>query len=100
MKIKLITASAIIAAGLSAGGTASGQIDQDGLVNVAIEDTNVNVVVPITAAVALAANICDVDLTVAVLSVIDQSGGESRTDCDARSRAFADAGDIVIRNNN
>jgi hypothetical protein len=80
-------------------GPASAQQEADGLVVVQISDTNVNVTVPINAAVGIAANVCNVPVTVAVLSAVDQGGTGFGATCDARSPVFAGQ-DLTISNNN
>jgi hypothetical protein len=94
-------ATTLLAVGVAAP-TASAQQEADGLVVVQIDDTNVNVVVPINAAVGIAANVCDVNvpITVAVLAAVDQdlddaAGGT----CEARSPVFAGQ-ELTITNNN
>jgi hypothetical protein len=86
--------------------TASAQQTQigDGLVvvNIAVDDTlnnnDVNVVVPIQAAVPIAANVCGVNVTAAVLGAVDQTGSTfGPFQCDARSRAHND-GTLTITN--
>lgn len=86
--------------------TASAQQTQigDGLVvvNIAVDDTlnnnNVNVVVPIQAAVPIAANVCGVSVTAAVLAAVDQTGSTfGPVQCDARSRAH-NGGTLTITN--
>jgi hypothetical protein len=85
--------------------TASAQQTQigDGLVvlNIAVDDTlnnnNVNVVVPIQAAVPIAANVCGVNVTVAVLAAVDQGGLFDPVECTARSRAH-NGGTLTITN--
>lgn len=86
--------------------TASAQQTQigDGLVvlNIAVDDTlnnnNVNVVVPIQAAVPIAANVCGVTVTAAVLAVVDQTGSTvGPFECTARSRAHNE-GTLTITN--
>jgi hypothetical protein len=93
-------ATGLLVAGIAAP-TATAQQEADGLVVVQIDDTNVNVVVPINAAVGIAANVCDVNvpITVAVLAEVDQDLRDSAGGtCEARSPAFADQ-ELTITNN-
>lgn len=69
---------------------ATAQQDADGLVVVQVDDTNLNVTVPINAAVGIAANVCGVDVDAAVLGEIDAGGQDFETTCESNSRAFAD----------
>lgn len=73
---KFLAAATVAGAGLGLMAMPAGaHIDQDGLVNVAIEDTDVVVQVPI----AVAANVCDV-------IVIGDTGSECTADADTVNR--------------
>lgn len=96
MILAVVTALATLAVAPAA--SAGGHQEGTGLVVVQISDTNVNVTVPINAAVGIAANVCNIDLTVAVLAEILETGDFEGT-CDSRSRAFADQ-DLTITNTN
>jgi hypothetical protein len=90
-------ASALLFGGLAA--SASAQVQQDGLVNVAVgditvQDINVNVAANVIAAVC--ANI-DVDAAVAVLGAVDATGAPDTLTCDLRG-PFPDQ-TITITNN-
>jgi hypothetical protein len=98
--IASLFATGLLAAGVAAP-MASAQQEADGLVVVQIDDTNVNVVVPINAAVGIAANVCDVNvpITVAVLAEVDQEIEDSAGGtCEARSPVFAGQ-ELTITNN-
>lgn len=95
-----LCASSLLALGIV--GTAAAQQEADGLVVVQIDNVlnnnDVNVVVPVQAAVAIAANVCNVDVDAAVLGAIDAGGQDFVGTCDSRSRAFNE-GDLTISNN-
>ncbi|MBW3606417.1 MAG: hypothetical protein KY460_16225 [Actinobacteria bacterium] len=78
---------------------ANAQQDADGLVVVQVDDTNLNVTVPINAAVGIAANVCGVDVTAAVLGAIDAGGDDFTATCESRSPTFAGQ-TLEITNNN
>ena len=82
--IASLFASAMLVAGLA--GSASAQVEQDGLVNVnvgpiTIEDVNVNVAANVLAGVCANVN---VDAVVAVLSEVDATGAPATLTCDLR----------------
>ena len=93
-------ASALLATGLMAP-VAQAQ-NQDGLVNVSIEnvlnDNDVNVVVSVQAAAAIAANVCGVVVDANVLAAVDEGNDTVDTTCNSASRAFQ-GGDLRITNN-
>ncbi len=100
--MRKLLASLCVTALLAVGvvSTAAAQQTGDGLVVVQIEnvlnDNVVNVVVPIDVAAAIAANVCGVDVTAAVLGAIDQAGASyGPVTCDSKSRAF-NGGDLII----
>ncbi len=99
-------AASLFASGLLATGImvpAAAAQNQDGLVNVNIENVlnnnDVNVVVDLDAAAAIAANVCGFIVDVDVLAAVDE-GTQTIEDvtCNSRSRAF-NTGDLVITNN-
>lgn len=77
----LVTALAVCSLGLLAAGPASAQTQQDGLVNVNVED--VTILVPI----GIAANICDVNVN--VLAQQERNGGAT---CEATAESVATPG--------
>jgi|SRR5215211_339617 len=78
-KVRLLAALATAIVSISVGATsASAQVDQDGLVNVAIVDTQIAI------PVSLAANICDVN--VGILAQQERNGGAT---CDATAESIA-----------
>jgi len=90
MKSRIIAASALSIAGLTAGAPAfasNPEPRQVGLVNV--EVGNLNVTVPVNAAVAIAANVCNIDLTTAILGQVF-AGNPFEGTCDSNSQAFND----------
>jgi hypothetical protein len=93
-------ASALLATGIMAP-VASAQ-DQDGLVNVNVENVlnnnDINVVVSVNAAAAIAANVCGVVVDANVLAAVDEGDDEVRTTCNSASRAF-NTGTLEITNN-
>jgi hypothetical protein len=96
MKLKTLVASVAVSGAVlagapvaSAGNHGGGNaVEQAGLVNVAITDTNLNVTVPINAAVGIAANVCNIAVNAAVLGAALQEGPFTG-ECDAQSDAFA-----------
>jgi hypothetical protein len=77
----LVTALAVCSFGLLVAGPASAQTQQDGLVNVNVQD--VTILVPI----AIAANICDVNAN--VLARQERAGGAN---CEATAESVATPG--------
>lgn len=78
--ISIVGAGAIAAGGVAAAAPAGAQpVTQEGLVNVAITDVGVQI------PVALAANICDVNVAVLVSDLQDESA-----DCEADATSTAD----------
>lgn len=97
-----VFASALLATGALAP-VASAQ-QQDGLVNVNIgnvlSNNDIDVVVSVQAAAAIAANVCGVVVDANVLAAVDESGQTfGPVECNATSRAFQ-GGDLIIRDNN
>lgn len=104
MNLKALAASVAVSGALLASapvasahhndnhGGGGGNVGQVGLVNVSITDTNLNVTVPINAAVAIAANVCNVAVPVnaAILGTALQNTGFWGADCESNSNAFAD----------
>lgn len=72
-----IVAAAVAAAALALPGTASAAVQQEGLVNVALEDVTIQV------PIGVAANVCD--LNVAVLAEL---GPDEAAPCDATVEQF------------
>lgn len=104
MKLKALAASVAVSGALLASapvasahhndnhGGGGGNVGQIGLVNVAITDTNLNVTVPINAALALAVNVCNVNVPVnlAILGAIaDGTDTFEGGTCESASTAFA-----------
>ena len=77
----LVTALASLTMGLLVAGPASAQTQQDGLVNVNIQDVTIQV------PIAIAANICDVNVN--VLARQERAGGAN---CDADATSIATPG--------
>jgi hypothetical protein len=102
MKLKTLVASVAVSGAVlagapvaSAGNHGGGNaVEQAGLVNVAITDTNLNVTVPINAAVGIAANVCNIAVNAAVLGEALQTG-DFAEECEATASPFAGQ-DIVI----
>lgn len=93
-----LCATTLLAVGVAAP-TATAQQEADGLVVVQIDNTNVNVTVPINAAVGIAANVCNIAVDANVLAVVDEGGDPFEGGpCDARSPVFAGQ-DLTISNN-
>ena len=95
-----VFATALLATGALAP-VASAQ-NQDGLVNVNIENVlnnnDVDVVVSVQAAAAIAANVCGVVVDADILAVDQGTRGPINTTCNATSRAFQ-GGDLRITDN-
>ena len=95
-----VCATALLA--LGAASAAGAQQEADGLVVVQIENVlnnnDVNVVVPISVAAAIAANVCGVQVPIAVLGGVDAGGSDFEATCTSQARAF-NTGDLTISNN-
>lgn len=94
----LIVLTLLVGALLVPSTTASAQQQGDGLVVVQIDNTNVNVTVPINAAVGIAANVCGVDVDAAVLGEVDAGRQDFTATCDSASRVFSGQ-ELTITNN-
>ncbi len=77
----LVTATTVCSIGLVGAGPASAQTEQDGLVNVNVQDVTIQV------PIAIAANICDVNAN--VLARQERNGG---AECDADAESIATPG--------
>jgi ABC-type Zn uptake system ZnuABC Zn-binding protein ZnuA len=93
-------ASALLATGAMAP---AAHAQQDGLVNVNVENVlnnnDIDVVVSVQAAAAIAANVCGVAVDANVLAAVDERNQQfGPVRCDAVSRAFQ-GGDLTITNN-
>jgi hypothetical protein len=78
MKSKLLFGASALALSVGAGFAPASAATQQGLVNVYVEDTNVQI------PIAVAANVCDVSV-----AVLAQYVGDEPTDCDALAQAEA-----------
>jgi hypothetical protein len=91
--------SALIATGVMAP---AANAQQDGLVNVNVENVlnnnDIDVVVSVQAAAAIAANVCGVVVDANVLAAVDEGNQTVNTTCNSRSDAFQ-GGDLNITNN-
>ena len=99
--IASLCVTALLALGVVFTAAAQTQIG-DGLVVVQIDNVlnnnDVQVVVPVQVAAAIAANVCGVDIDVAVLGATGADlGTPFATTCDSASRAFND-GQFTITN--
>jgi hypothetical protein len=90
----------MLALGVASTASAQTQIG-DGLVVVQIDNVlnnnDVQVVVPVEVAAAIAANVCGVTVPIAVLGGIDLGGTPIDTTCESRSGAF-NGGSFEITN--
>ncbi len=77
----LVTAATVCSIGLAGAGPASAQTQQDGLVNVNIDDVTIQV------PIAIAANLCDINAN--VLARQERNGGAN---CDADAESIASPG--------
>lgn len=90
----LTTAAALSVSGVAMATPALAQVDQDGLVNVAVGDITITDAVDIGVAAQIAANICGVKVgPVAVLGTAVDRSGDTETVC------TTDQGDVTLTQN-
>ena len=93
--IATLFAGTVLAVGIASPASAApSQVEQDGLVNVAVGDITITDAVDIGVAAQVAAQICGVKVgPVAVLGRAVDRSGDTRTVCES------DQGPVTIRNN-
>lgn len=91
-----LCATGLLAAGVSAPMATAQEQDADGLVVVQLAD--INVTVPVQAAIGIAANVCNLDIDANILAVDQGTEEFTGGNCDARSPVFADQ-ELTITDN-